>query len=346
MRRIRLSAVTLFGTLACAAACSSSPTTPSSPSPEHPAPASPSPAPTTAPSAARTLSLIGDGHTLHLSGAPADPTYVATYPVSGLTAMTVTSSAFGDLSASCASGGGAVACKELPFFSEVGGGTVKVFDAYGHPLLALPASPIAPPDAGGVAVPPLPPGLDASVGGGFTIDAGGCAPSVTASLSGCSLTVGGVTCDCSDPSCTSSAIEACLGSAGVPIGAGGGGGGGFLPDAGLPGLGGFGDAGVFGGAACSAAAIASAKAGFCSDVDAWLTANGVSATLDCSAIGTLTFPTTLPAASTTGFTCDQITHDAFVKVRTELATCDPLEYVGWDSSAELQLFEDSACTVW
>ena len=70
------------------------------------------------------------------------------------------------------------------------------------------------------------------------------------------------------------------------------------------------------------------------------------ATLDCAALGTLSFPTTPPAASSTSFTCDAATHDAFVKVRAELATCDALAYVGWDPSAELQLFEDGVCTGW
>lgn len=350
MRRIRLSLAAALGTVACAAACSSSPNVPSTSSSTPQSPGAPGGAGGTtaaaAPSAARSLSLTGDGHALHLRGAPADPAYVATYPITGFSGMTVTASAFGDLSAACESAGAATACKSLPFFAQTGGGTIKVFDPYGHVVLAAPAPAPGPLpglfDAG--TSPPFLPGWDAGVGSGLGIDAGGCAPSVTASLSGCTIMVDGVTCDCSDASCTADAIQTCLGNAGLP-GAGGGLGGGIF-DAGLPGIAPLPDGGPFGGAACGSAAIASAKAQFCSDVDAWLSANGISATLDCAAVGTLTFPTTLPAPSTSGFTCDQITHDAFVKVRTALATCNPLEYVGWDSSAELQLFEDSACTVW
>ena len=84
------------------------------------------------------MSLSGDGHSLHLNGAPADPSYVATYPVADLNAMAVTSSAVGDLTADCASGGSAVACKSLPFFTEVNAKELKVFDAYGHVVMETP----------------------------------------------------------------------------------------------------------------------------------------------------------------------------------------------------------------
>ncbi len=385
MRKIDLSLsaistlVGLVGTLACAGACSSSVTSTSSGSPE-PSAASPSAGGASGSSTGSrplSLSLTGDGHALHVNGAPADPSYSATYPITGLTAMNVTASPVGDLAASCASGGGTVACKSLPFFSTVSGGSVKVYDAYAHVVMTVPLPPGL--DAGG-ALPPLPIGaLAAGAGAALGFDAGSCAPTVNASLASCSLTIGGTTCDCCDPTCASSAIEGCLGSLGVPVGAGSGspvgsGSGGFpfgdggvpglgsigsLDDAGIPGLGSIGsldDAGIPGlgslddagalGTACSASTLASAKAQFCADVDAWVLAHGGSATLDCAALGTLSFPTTLPPASSSSFTCDQATHDAFVKVRAGLATCDPLEYIGWDSSAELQLFEDSACTVW
>jgi hypothetical protein len=146
-------------------------------------------------------------------------------------------------------------------------------------------------------------------------------------------------------SCASNAIQSCLPSAGAPGGVNGtGGGGAILPDGGLPAIGSW-DAGAS-NAACSSTAITSAKTQFCLDVDAWLSAHGLMMTIDCAKLGTLTFPTSLPAPGATGFTCDQITHDAFVNARATLATCNPLDYVGWDSSAELQLFEASACTVW
>jgi hypothetical protein len=254
MRTILLSAVALFGTVACAAACSSGPGVSPQRQPAAGPPASSPSSSTSSPAAARSLSLVGDGRTLTLRGAPADPAYVATYPISGLTGMTVAASVFGDLSAACASGGGAVACKALPFFTAVGGGSagVKVFDAYGHVVLTAPAPSGA--DAGSA---PLPSAFDAGAGGtwgagggvgtGVGIEAGSCAPSVTASLAGCSLTVGGVTCDCCDATCAAGAIQACLGSLGLPVGAGGGalggGLGGIFDDAGLPGLpgsGGFG----------------------------------------------------------------------------------------------------------
>jgi hypothetical protein len=32
-----------------------------------------------------------------------------------------------------------------------------------------------------------------------------------------------------------------------------------------------------------------------------------------------------------------------VKAQTTLASCNPVEYLGWDSSAQLQLFEAGAC---
>jgi hypothetical protein len=354
MRRIRLSLATLvgLGTVACAAACSSSPTGPStSGSPQtaqSPGSGASSPGSSAGtPAVSRTLSLVGDGHALHLSAAPADPSYSATYPISGFRAMTVTTNAVGDLTAACETGGGAAACKSLPFFTQVGAEDVKVFDPYGHVVLAVPLPPGLPPFDAGIPLPPVTPGFDAGGLGLGAFDAGGCAPSVTASLASCSLTIGGVTCDCSDASCASNAITACLSSAGVPIGAGAGGGlgGGLFPDAGALGSGWLSDAGPF-GAACSSTEVMSDKTQFCIDVDAWLTAHGISMTLDCAKVGTLTFPSTLPAPSTTGFTCDQITHDAFVKVRAALATCNPLDYVGWDSSAELQLFEGSACDVW
>jgi hypothetical protein len=293
------------------------------------------------------LSLTGDGQALHLNGAPADPSYVASYPVPGFSGMTVTASAYGDLTAACAGSGGAAACKSLPFFTEIGEDKVKVSDPYGHVVLALPLPPGLPSFDAGVPVPPVPPTPTSFDAGSINvgIDAGGCAPSVNASIASCTLTIGGVTCDCSDATCAANAIEACLTSTGVPAGNGTGGGGGILPDAGVPGAGWPADAGT-GSAACSSTAIMSAKTQFCLDVDSWLSAHGLTTTLDCAKIGTLTFPTTLPAAMATGFTCDQITHDAFVTVRATLATCDPLSYVGWDSSAELQLFEASACTVW
>jgi hypothetical protein len=374
MRTIHLSLTTLtslFGTVACVAACSSAPTV--SPTSSSTPTSGSSPGASTASGAtssadAHSISLTGDGHALHLNGAPADPAYVATYPVSGLTAMTITASTFGDLTASCASSSGAVTCKSLPFFAGVsgsGGSNVAVYDAFGHVIMSIPLppfdagalpvvpSPPSPPSPPSVPSPPSGPSLptDAGTSNGTSGATASCAPSVTASLSGCTLTVGTTTCDCSDASCAASAIEACLGAAGVPVGTldDAGGLGGLLPDdGGLPGLGSLlpDDGGLF-GAGCSAATIASTKTQFCSDVDAWLAAHGMATTtLDCNAIGTLSFPTSLPTASTSGFTCDQITHDAFVKVRAALATCNPLDYVDWDSSAELQLFEDSACTVW
>jgi hypothetical protein len=363
MRRIHSSPTTLstlVGALVSLAACSSPPTAPSTSSGT---PESASPSLGTALPAARSLSLSGDGHALQLKGAPADPSYIATYPVSGFNSMTVTAGSYGDLTATCQSGGGAAKCTSLPFFSQVGSSAVNVYDAFGKIVIALPVSPII--DAG--VLPSLPSGgFDAGAGtatgngtiggngsAGIADDAGaGCTPSVSASFSGCSLTVGGTTCDCSDVACATGAIEACLGSTGVLTGLplDDGGFPGTLPDAGLFGTGSpfSDDAGALGSmsAACTSAAIASAQAAFCSDVDAAAAAQGLSATLDCAALGTLSFPTTPPATSATAVTCDQLTHDAFAKVRAALATCDPLDYIGWNSSAELQLFDDGACTVW
>jgi hypothetical protein len=65
--------------------------------------------------------------------------------------------------------------------------------------------------------------------------------------------------------------------------------------------------------------------------------------LDCAQIGALPTNVTAPPASPASNDCGDITHDAFVKVRKDLATCNPASYITWDSSARLQLVEDGAC---
>ena len=47
------------------------------------------------------------------------------------------------------------------------------------------------------------------------VDAALCDPQVSASFSGCALTVDGVTCNCSDAVCAGNALEACLGTIGA-----------------------------------------------------------------------------------------------------------------------------------
>jgi hypothetical protein len=88
------------------------------------------------------------------------------------------------------------------------------------------------------------------------------------------------------------------------------------------------------------------QAQFCADVDAALTANGISLTLDCSALGALTFPKSHAAPPASNLSCKALTHDAFAKVRAELSTCSPYDYVEWKFSATLQLFEAGVCTIW
>jgi hypothetical protein len=199
-----------------------------------------------------------------------------------------------------------------------------------------------------------PPSPTAHTSAALSGSATACAPSVTVSASSCSVTVGGATCDCSDCACLTSAFESCLGDAGVaslplPDAAG-------IPvslpplsfdDGGLPAFGWGGeDGGGSTSAACSASAVAAAKTAFCNGVDAWLTAHGSSATLDCSQVGSLSFPVTAPTTLPTtppAVVCSAATHAAFATAQSTLAGCDPLDYVGWDTSAQLQLFEDGAC---
>jgi hypothetical protein len=201
-----------------------------------------------------------------------------------------------------------------------------------------------------------PPSPTAHTSAALSGSATACAPSVTVSASSCSVTVGATTCDCSDCACLTSAFESCLGDAGIsplplplplPDAAG-------IPvslpplpfdDGGLPSFG-WGDDGGSTSAACSASAVAAAKTAFCNAVDAWLTANGSSATLDCSQVGSLSFPVTAPTTLPTApasLVCSAATHAAFATAQSTLAGCDPLDYVGWDTSAQLQLFEDGAC---
>ncbi|HEY2513155.1 MAG TPA: hypothetical protein VGI39_19940 [Polyangiaceae bacterium] len=347
------------------AACSAGPTdTSSSPAP---GPSSPS---GSSSSSALTLTLTGDGTVLHLDGAPADASYSATYHLKGFTSMNVAVNHVGDLAAICGAGGGQASCSDLPFFAQVHAtGQIEVYDLYGHKVInALPTPgdaglfggtgpafdasaptlpplpPVAVPDAGSLGTPVLP-----DAGGAGSI-AASCGPSVTASMSGCSLTVNGTTCDCSDVSCTQAAIEACVQGLlppGVTIPSGFDAGVPSFGDAGLgapglpPGIPTFGDGGT--SSACSASDVSAAQQQFCSDVDAALTAAGISATLDCSALDTLTFPSAPPSTLNLSQHCGDLTHDALVKARTALATCNPLDYVGWDSSARLQLFEDGVC---
>lgn len=347
------------------AACSASPTdTSSSPAP---GPSSPS---SSSSSSALTLALHGDGTALRLDGAPADASYSATYPLKGFTSMNVAVNHAGDLTALCGASSGKAACTDLPFFSKVhSSGLIEVYDLYGHKVMnALPMQGDAglfggsgwSPDAAVPTLPPLPPVTVPDAGSIGTpappIDAGvgniasTCGPTVTASMSGCSLTVNGTTCDCSDVSCVQGAIESCVQGllppgvnlpagldAGLPAVDGGGLGLPGLP----PGIPTFGDGGT--SSACSASDVAAAQQQFCSDVDAALTAAGITATLDCSALDTLTFPSAPPGSINSSQHCGDLTHDAFVKARTALATCNPLDYVGWDSSARLQLFEDGVC---
>jgi hypothetical protein len=386
MRTIRLSIATFSSVLAFAAACSMTPSVPSTSGSGQDPTGSPASSSSSSPASAgssRTLLLSGDGTSLTLSGAPANPSYAATYPIAGFTEMTVTANAYGDLTATCATASGAASCKTLPFFSQVGKEAVTVYDPYAKVVMTVPltvadggtTAPTPPPSGAGATGTGTGTGTGASpldAGSGSSSGASSCVPSVSASISGCSLTVGGTTCDCCDPTCAASAIESCLGNAGVP---GLGGSSGFpfedggipglgaLEDGGIPGLGsGLGaldDAGIPGlgsglgalddagsSSACSASAVSSAQSQFCAGVDAWLTAHNVSATLDCSSIGTLSFPASLPPASSTGFTCDEITQAAFAQVRSALATCNPCDYIGWDSSAQLQLFDDGVCTIW
>jgi hypothetical protein len=223
-------------------------------------------------------------------------------------------------------------------------------------VLGCATSSPAPPETTGASV--------AALGG----DAGGpCVPSVTVNVSAggasgsvtCAVTVNGTTCDCSDCACIAGAVEACVG---VP-------GGGLLDDAGLgiglpddasfPGLppipSGF-DAGLPGigspldggwsSAACSASAVAAAKAQFCSDVDSWLASHGSTATLDCSAVGSLSFPVSgsgAPPSPPPALVCSSATQAAFAAAQSTLSGCNPVDYVGWNSSAQLQLFEDGVC---
>jgi hypothetical protein len=388
MRKATCFTLVTLGSVAALAGCSSSPTLPalgreaaslpSSPSPSSPSSSSSSSSASSSSSTASsplTLTLHGDGQSLRLDGAPADAAYAATYALAGFTAMTVTLNRFGELAATCESGGVAAVCTDLPFFSTVApaAANVTVYDLYGHEVVDLPLGSY---DAGisAPALPPLPPsGFDAGgLGGGLGLDAGGCAPQVTASLSGCTLTVSGTTCDCADASCVSGALEACLdvggaggngaagngaagsgaagnGAAGSGVagngvaGSGAAGNGTAGWDAGWPGIGWLQDGGV-GTSSCSAADVAAAQQQFCADVDAWLTSHGLSGTLDCAQLGALSFPTTPPPSPAASYHCGDITHDAFVHVLTILATCSPLDYLGWDSSARLQLFEDGDCT--
>jgi hypothetical protein len=247
------------------------------------------------------------------------------------------------MSASCERAGGQASCSDLPFFSSAstqadGTNHVKVLDVYGHKLID--ASPLPGGAGGGAgagghadASAPAPPpiAIDAGALGAGAGAIAACVPTVTAGVGGCSMTIDGTTCDCSDTTCIEDAVEQCIGDAGVPslsLDAGG-----ILPG---PGLG--------GGAGCDPTSIDNAKQQFCLDVDSWLATHGLgSVSLDCAQIGELPTSITPPPASPAQNDCADITHDAFVKVRQTLATCNPCAYVTWDSSARLQLVEAGAC---
>jgi hypothetical protein len=207
--------------------------------------------------------------------------------------------------------------------------------------------------------------------------AGACAPSVTVSTSSCSVTVNGTACDCTDGACITSAIESCIGEDGglygyalsdasLPISlppvpslpsddggllppgcdydasAIGSGFGGNNPPNGTAGGGSLDDAGS--SSACSASAIDSAKTQFCNDVDSWLASHGSSATLDCSQVGSDSYPTSCPTSwPSTSLNCSEATSGAMQATMTTLSGCSPATYIGWDTSAQLQLFESGAC---
>ena len=83
----------------------------------------------------------------------------------------------------------------------------------------------------------------------------------------------------------------------------------------------------------------------CNDVDAWLASHGLTATLDCSQVGATSFPTsrsTLPNGPAP-FDCGDATQAAFATAQQTLASCNPCDYVAWDTSAQLQLFENGVC---
>ena len=160
------------------------------------------------------------------------------------------------------------------------------------------------------------------------IDAGACCPTVQASAASCSVTIDTTTCDCTDAACIEGALQQCL-TANLPS---------------LPGAGGgvLGDAGLGGG--CSQADIDAAKKQFCDDVDTAAKKAGLSATLDCNAIGQLptgfTPPSSLPAG---GVACGDHTQAAAATAAQTLSACLPTAFLSWDPSARLQLFSDGAC---
>lgn len=83
-----------------------------------------------------SLDLTGDGSRLRLSGAPADPTYAASYPVEGLVGMGVRVQANATLVTKCVAKSGEVPCQDHPFYSRARGELVEVFDVYGKLVLA------------------------------------------------------------------------------------------------------------------------------------------------------------------------------------------------------------------
>lgn len=190
---------------------------------------------------------------------------------------------------------------------------------------------------------------------------GSCSVNVSADCSGCSLTVGSTSCGCSDVQCVSGAIASCAGASG-------GGGGSWTGGTGSGGSGGSGSGGggcttgacggggsdggaagggsgygAGGGATCASGDVDKAKDQFCADIQTWLDQHHVAVTFDCSTLGDAHYAACMPPPQHEDYRCMDIVNAAWTKVRTELATCTPTEYINWESSARWELLQKGAC---